>query len=116
AATASATRRPAGAGPRSACPPRRRPSVRTCRTSSPSAWAARSSARRDVATRAVIFSPAMPEDIAVEYAGYLRRFEEAVGPLQPGEFAKHNGKLIQKMAFAEFEPVYKEYMGLASHY
>lgn len=58
----------------------------------------------------------MPEDIAVEYAGYLRRFDEAVGPLEPGEFAKHNGKLIQKLAFAEFEPVYKEYMGLASHY
>lgn len=58
----------------------------------------------------------MPEDIAVEYAGYLRRFEEAVGQLEPGEFAKHNGKLIQKLAFAEFEPVYKEYMGLASHY
>ena len=29
----------------------------------------------------------MPEDIAVEYAGYLRRFEEAVGPLQPGEWS-----------------------------
>ena len=38
------------------------------------------------------------------------------GALEPGEFAKHNGKLIQKLAFAEFEPVYKEYMGLASHY
>jgi hypothetical protein len=58
----------------------------------------------------------MPEDVATEYAGYLRRFEEAVGALEPGEFAKHNGKLIQKLAFAEFEPVYKEYMGLASHY
>lgn len=58
----------------------------------------------------------MPEDIATEYAGYLRRFEAALGALEPGEFAKHNGKLIQKLAFAEFEPVYKEYMGLASHY
>lgn len=58
----------------------------------------------------------MPEDVAAEYEGYLRRFEATLGALAPGEFVKHQGRLIQKLAFAEFEPLYKEYMGLATHY
>ncbi len=58
----------------------------------------------------------MPEDVAAEYEGYMRRFDASVGPLAPGEFTKHQGHLIQKLGFAEFEPLYKEYMSLASHY
>ena len=58
----------------------------------------------------------MPDDVPAEYEGYLRRFAEAVGPLAPGEFAKHQGRLIQKLGYAEFEPLYNEYMGLATHY
>jgi hypothetical protein len=58
----------------------------------------------------------MPEDVAAEYQGYLRRFTETLGEVAPGEFVKHQGRLIQKLDFAEFEPLYKEYMGLATHY
>lgn len=58
----------------------------------------------------------MPEDVAAEYQGYLRRFEETLGPIAPGEFVKHQGRLIQKLRFDEFEPLYNEYMGLATHY
>jgi len=58
----------------------------------------------------------MAEDVAAEYEGYLRRFEASLGPLAQGEFIKHQGRLIQKLGFAEFEPLYKEYMGLATHY
>jgi hypothetical protein len=58
----------------------------------------------------------MPDDVAAEYEGYLRRFEQALGPLAPGEFAKHQGRLIQKLSFEEFGPLYTEYMGLATHY
>ncbi|MBE7448821.1 MAG: hypothetical protein HS111_08000 [Kofleriaceae bacterium] len=58
----------------------------------------------------------MPDDVAAEYQAYLKRFDEAVGPLAPGEFAKHQGRLIQKLSAEEFAPLYTEYMGLASHY
>jgi len=58
----------------------------------------------------------MADDVADEYQGYLRRFEEKVGPRQPGEFVKYNGRLIKRLDAAEFEAVYKEYMGLATHY
>lgn len=58
----------------------------------------------------------MPDDVAAEYQGYLRRFEETLGSLAPGEFIKHQGRLIQKLELAEFEPLYNEYMGLATHY
>ncbi|HVK74405.1 MAG TPA: hypothetical protein VM734_13835 [Kofleriaceae bacterium] len=58
----------------------------------------------------------MSDDLAAEYESYLRRFEEQLGSLEAGQFVKHNGRLIQKLSRADFEPLYTEYMGLASHY
>ena len=58
----------------------------------------------------------MADDIDAEYEAYLRRFDEQLGHLPPGQFVKHNGRLIQKLGRGEFEPLYKEYMGLATHY
>jgi hypothetical protein len=47
---------------------------------------------------------------------YLRRLEAAVGSLAPGEFAKHQGRLIRRLEPAEYAEAYGEYMQLASAY
>jgi hypothetical protein len=60
----------------------------------------------------------MPADdsVSAEYERYLLRFDETVGPLAPGGFAKYQGRLVQRLSFEEFGPLYTEYMGLATHY
>ena len=55
-------------------------------------------------------------DLVQEYKGYLDRFETEAGPVEFGSFAKHNGRLVKKMRFDEFEPVYKEYYDIAKTY
>ncbi len=50
------------------------------------------------------------------YQDYLARLEAALGPLAPGEFGKHQGRLIQRMSPDEYAAAYREYMELASHY
>ena len=55
-------------------------------------------------------------DYAREFESYLQRFEEAVGDVDFGAFVKHGGRLVQKMRFEEFEPVYREYFQLAKSY
>jgi hypothetical protein len=50
------------------------------------------------------------------YEDYLARLEAAVGPLAPGEFGKHQGRLIHRLEPAEYAAAYREYMELASHY
>ncbi len=47
---------------------------------------------------------------------YLRRLEAAVGPLEPGRFRKHQGRLIRRLQPDEYAAAYREYMALASHY
>ncbi|MEZ4361409.1 MAG: hypothetical protein R3B48_14580 [Kofleriaceae bacterium] len=53
---------------------------------------------------------------ADEYRQYLERWERALGPSEPGTFAKYSGRLIKKMTEAEFAPVHQEYEGLAERY
>lgn len=55
-------------------------------------------------------------DLVQEYKGYLERFESEAGAADFGSFAKHNGRLVKKMRFDEFEPVYKEYYEIARKY
>lgn len=47
---------------------------------------------------------------------YLRRLEAAVGPVAPGEFRKHQGRLIQRLEPDAYAASYREYMELASAY
>lgn len=50
-----------------------------------------------------------PADDPVDaYRGYLDRFEQAVGACDFGTYAKHNGRLIKKLTFDEFEGKWKE--------
>lgn len=47
---------------------------------------------------------AEPEtDIVDEYRRYLERFETQVGQSDFGSYAKHNGRLIKKLTYDEFE-------------
>lgn len=49
------------------------------------------------------------EDPVDAYRAYLDRYEAAVGPSDFGTYAKHNGRLIKKLTFDEFEPRWKEF-------
>jgi hypothetical protein len=44
-----------------------------------------------------------PGDIEAEYAAYLGRFEEMLGPCEFGAYAKFQGRLVKKLRFDEFE-------------
>jgi hypothetical protein len=52
---------------------------------------------------------AEPEtDIVDEYRRYLERFETQVGTSDFGSYAKHNGRLIKKLTYDEFENRWNE--------
>ena len=55
-------------------------------------------------------------DPEVEYQAYLKRFQERVGDVEIGGFAKHNGQLIQKLSEAEFVEKYTEFHQLYQTY
>jgi hypothetical protein len=46
------------------------------------------------------------------YAHYLSKFEDLFGPLNVGEVAQHQGRLIQKLSYDEFAKRWKEYKQL----
>jgi hypothetical protein len=57
------------------------------------------------------------EELVNEYKEYLERFDAlGDGPSEFGDFRKHNGRLVKKMRFDEFEPVYTEYTEVAKAY
>ena len=51
-----------------------------------------------------------------EYEEYLARFAEKIGDVGFGSFAKFNGKLIKKLRYEEFEPLYEAYAKAFRHY
>jgi hypothetical protein len=58
----------------------------------------------------------MAEDLARAYEAYLERFQAELGDSDFGAFVKHNGRLIQKLRFEEFQPVYDEYREMIDSY
>ena len=56
------------------------------------------------------------EEMVQEYREYLERFDSTIGESEFGTFVKHNGRLIKKLRFDEFEPLYKEYYEIAKTY
>ncbi len=48
-------------------------------------------------------------DAVDEYTRYLARFEGKVGTSEFGAYAKHNGRLIKKLTYDEFEERLGEY-------
>ena len=55
-------------------------------------------------------------DLVGEYREYLGRFDKELGTGEFGDFVKHKGKLIKKLAYEEFESIYAEYHEVASAY
>ena len=58
----------------------------------------------------------MIEDLTARYHEYLERFARELGELSPGAFAKFGGRLIKKLSFEEFTPLYREYSEMRAHY
>jgi hypothetical protein len=57
------------------------------------------------------------DELVTEYRGYLERFDAlADGPADFGAFIKHNGRLVKKLRYDEFEPLFKEYEEVAKAY
>ena len=46
----------------------------------------------------------------------LERFDDALGPVAVGGFAKHNGQLVQKLSAEEFEEQQREFANLYATY
>lgn len=58
----------------------------------------------------------MGDDMARAYDAYLARFQTELGDSDFGVFVKHNGRLIQKLRFEEFQPMYDEYREMLDTY
>jgi len=56
------------------------------------------------------------EDLPERYHEYLDRFERTLPGTKVGAFAKFSGKLIKKLSFEEFTPVYIEYTEIMERY
>jgi hypothetical protein len=55
-------------------------------------------------------------DRVEQYRAYLERFEATAGPGEFGQFLKHNGRLIKKLRYDEFEPKFVEYCDMTNAY
>lgn len=57
------------------------------------------------------------DELVAEFKKYLERFD-AIGDdtADFGTFRKHNGRLVKKMRYDEFAPVYREYTEVAKAY
>jgi hypothetical protein len=58
----------------------------------------------------------MAEDMAHAYNAYLARFQAELGECDFGVFLKHNGRLIQKLRFEDFQPMYDDYREMLDKY
>jgi hypothetical protein len=55
-------------------------------------------------------------DLVDEYREYLSRFEARFGSGDFGEYAKHQGRLVKKLRFEEFETKWAEYREVIKAY
>lgn len=57
------------------------------------------------------------DELVAEFKEYLDRFDALEdGVVDFGAFRKHNGRLVKKMRYDEFEPVFSEYTEVAKAY
>src|SRR5215470_11726392 len=57
-----------------------------------------------------------PSTFAAEYASYLARFEEQLGPCEFGAYAKYHGRLVKKLRYEEFEHKWRDYQKAVDAY
>ena len=55
-------------------------------------------------------------DLPARYHEYLDRFATEVGDYEVGQFAKFRGKLIKKLSFDDFTPLYIEHHEMIEQY
>lgn len=58
----------------------------------------------------------MPTDYSKEYARYLSRFDRLVGGLETGQYGRYRGRLVRKLADAQFREKVDEYMRLGRQF
>ena len=58
----------------------------------------------------------MIDDLPARYREYLDRFMTEIGDKTAGAYVKFSGKLIQKLSFEEFTPVYLDYQEVLKRY
>jgi len=56
------------------------------------------------------------DDLPARYHEYLERFAKQIGDVKAGAFAKYDGKLIKKLSFEDFTPLFIEYIEMIDHY
>ncbi|HUH03582.1 MAG TPA: hypothetical protein VML75_16410 [Kofleriaceae bacterium] len=57
------------------------------------------------------------EDLVHEFKEYLDRYDAISDtPIDFGGFIKHNGRLVRKLRYDEFEPVFREYTEVSKAY
>jgi hypothetical protein len=57
-----------------------------------------------------------PSALDAEYAAYLGRFEEMLGPCEFGAYAKFQGRLVKKLRYDEFEQRWRDHQKALSAY
>ena len=55
-------------------------------------------------------------DFVKEFREYLNRFEAEHGDTDFGAFVKHRGRLVKKLRYEEFEPMYREFHDMSKSY
>jgi hypothetical protein len=55
-------------------------------------------------------------DFVKEFREYLERFEAEHGDTDFGAFVKHRGRLVKKLRYEEFEPMYREFHDMSKSY
>jgi hypothetical protein len=55
-------------------------------------------------------------ELSQEYGAYLARFASLHGEVELGRFVKHGGRLIKKLAFVEFEDLYRDFTDASAAY
>ena len=61
-------------------------------------------------------STAAQLDLDDEYRSYLSRFDAAHGQTELGAFVKERGRLVKKLRYQEFEPLFREFQDVAKSY
>ena len=56
------------------------------------------------------------DDLVEEYRLYLERFDTSLGPCEFGAFVKHQGRLIKKLRYDEFEAKFREFQEVDKAY
>lgn len=58
----------------------------------------------------------MAADKVEEYRGYLRRYDDFIGPAEFGSYTTYRGRLIKKLTYEEFAAKWREFQEVDQSY